>query len=335
VQPNEEHSYSQRPRHQADQAENDREEAHEGKDYSDMESRQKRDRIVTNFTHFRNLVGLPAQMRFGFSNISPGIAMNTFALASRTLLACTLVAGLTALGSADPTAYVATGSSDFESIDLATGNATEIGNMGQRLSGLGETSDGSIYGIAYTGSELYQVNTATGALIDAGNLGVNFILTGSTADGTIYGLGSDDNLYSVDVSNHTAHLLGATGLGIGGWSGMSDGSSGLFISTGSQVYTMNLGNGNATATSLGTGGDQFGAMVEEGSVLYGGVDNGNVQLDTIDESTGVGTFATNSSGMNSNYWGLAEVPSGTPEPFTIGLGVAGIALAVRRRARSR
>jgi hypothetical protein len=74
--------------------------------------------------------------------------------------------------------------------------------------------------------------------------------------------------------------------------------------------------------------------LEEGGVLYGGVDSGgSLPIDTIDESTGVGTFETNSSSTNGNYWGMAEIPSGTPEPFTIGLGIAGIGIALRRRAR--
>jgi hypothetical protein len=58
---------------------------------------------------------------------------------------------------------------------------------------------------------------------------------------------------------------------------------------------------------------------------------------TVDEITPGGSISTFATGFGFPDRGLVfGPPSGTPEPFTLGLGIAGIALAARRvRAKTK
>src|ERR1019366_7471091 len=138
---------------------------------------------------------------------------------------------IVALSKADPTAYVITGSDEFGTIDLATGSASMVGNMGRLLSGLGETSSGALYGGEWQGGGLYKVNTSTGALTLVGSSSISYVLTGSTANGSLYAIGTNQNLYRLNASTGAATFVGATGLSIpssGPFSSMSGGSGSLF-----------------------------------------------------------------------------------------------------------
>jgi hypothetical protein len=195
---------------------------------------------------------------------------------------------LSAIGAARAApVYMETGDKTFGTIDLSTGAYTNIGSSSYlgtpiQLSGLG-ASGGDIYGGAYLGTALYEVDTATGALSLIGNSTENYELTGSTATG-LYEFGADGNLYSINPANGAATLVGATGITLGTWDGMSSGGSQLYVSSGTNLYLINTSTG--AGTFIGSiSPAEFGAMVNVGGTWWGGNDLGPAQLYTFDPST--------------------------------------------------
>lgn len=107
---------------------------------------------------------------------------------------------------ADALAYGATGGDLFGVLDLNTGVFTELGNMGQRLSGLG-VAGGVLYGSGYpyTSPNLYSVNLTNGALTAVSNsFSPGFYDLGSTTTG-LFAIGNNDgNLYLAFGRSETA-----------------------------------------------------------------------------------------------------------------------------------
>jgi hypothetical protein len=222
---------------------------------------------------------------------------------------------------ADDLAYMSTGSDLFGTIDLDTGLFTELGDMGQLLSGLGVT-DGNIYGGVEGSQDLYQVNLTNGSLtlIGAGTLsGYNDF--GSTLSG-LYAVSTDQqDLYQVDPSTGATTLIGATGFNSScAVIGMSTGSSALYFSCDDNLYTLSTTTGAATLIgSMGIGGGSVGALVTEDSALWAGANPGNT-LDTVNPTTGAATFAANVTGGDSgSFWGLTPDPGSVPEPGSAAL----------------
>src|ERR1700720_146809 len=100
---------------------------------------------------------------------------------------------------ADNFAYAATKDDLFGVVDLSTGVFTPLGDMGQRLTGLGVGPGGALYGCGdggYDSPTLYSVNPANGALTVVGNSSIGFYDMGSTTSG-LFAEGNDGNLYSI------------------------------------------------------------------------------------------------------------------------------------------
>ncbi len=245
---------------------------------------------------------------------------------------------------ADDLAYMATGSDNFGVLDLDDGEYTQIGNMGQLLSGLG-VAGGTIYGGVEGGDTLYSVNTTTGALTDVGTGDITYYDFGSTLTG-LYALADQGGtlyLYSVSTTG-IATAMGSTGLSASGAPvGLSDNSNTLYLSDGTSLYTVNTSTGVVNAVgSLGPVG--IGAMVLENGTLYGGVNElgGNyssTMVATINTTTG----AANTPGPGlinaeyGNFWGLAPDPTASmaEAPAMIELiltiSLAGLALLWARK----
>lgn len=223
---------------------------------------------------------------------------------------------------ADSFAYEATGSDNFGRIDLTSGVYTQIGFMGQLLSGLGQ-SGGALYGGLYNSNILYSVNSANGQLTNIGT-GSSTLLyedTGSTTSG-LYGLGKDFNLYSINPTNGSTTLIGPTGLSSGTVFGLSDNSSNLYLTVDSTFYQLNTTNGQAMAIGTMTGGINVGAMVLENGTLYAGTYS-HLLVDIIDPATAAASGNTPVTGTTDTFWGLAPAPAPTPLPKS---SLAGLAL---------
>jgi hypothetical protein len=259
--------------------------------------------------------------------------------------------GLQSAARAD-TAYMITGSRDFGTINLNTGvytstGPTSTGSGPQALSGLGEIGS-TLYAESFGSGvgTLYTINTATGALTAVGTDNTfNPIGFGSTLTG-LYGLEENNlgkfDLFSINSATAMATDLGPTGLALGGDYTLSTNSGILYFALGadssngfaSELYTLSTINGAATLVGP-TGGPQFGGLVTEGSVLYGGAFN-TKQVDTLNTGTGAAAAGPGLTGTTSDFSGLAAIPAttATPEPRSVSLLLFGL-LAVGGWVRAR
>jgi hypothetical protein len=234
---------------------------------------------------------------------------------------------------ADNIAYEATGSDNFGTVNLNTGVYTQIGNMGQLLSGLG-VANGAIYGGVEGGSTLYRVNTANGALTAIGSGNMNYWDTGSTLSG-LYALGTDGYLYSINPSTGATTSIGSIGFSKGavGTIGLSTNSGTLYLTVNANLYTLNTATGAATLVG-NTSTSGIGALVTESGTLYGGVSS-PLSIYILNPGTGAGMFVANQSAAYGNFWGLTPLPTPVPIPGALvlfGPGLAGLA-AMKRRFR--
>jgi len=237
---------------------------------------------------------------------------------------------------------MATGLDQFDSIDLNTGVFTQLGNMGQLLSGLG-VAGGNLYGGVCSsacsgtaggvnvGNILYQVNPATGALTPVGTGSIAYGDTGSTTTG-LYAVGTNADLYSIDPTTGVATLIGPTGLAFANTVGLSTGATTLYYTQDRNLYSLNTTTGSATL--IGSTGLRFGAMVFENGTLYGG-STSNDRVYALNTSTGAATFVSNTGGISGTFWGLAPYPltAATPEPSSLlllGTALLGLTVLVRR-----
>jgi hypothetical protein len=264
-----------------------------------------------------------------------------------TVTVFALLLGLQPAARADAVAYMDTRTDQFGTIDLNTGVFTQIGKMGQQLSGLGVSGGNLFGGVTGTGN-LYQVNPSSGALTLVGAGPINYLDTGSTSGG-LYALGGPGtvgsalSLYSINATTGAAALIGATGLSFSttvvDTVGLSTGSGSLYLTFGpsfstATLYSVNVTTG--TATSIGnTGADALGAEVFEGGALYGGSNtNGVSPVDsvyTLNTTTGAGTFIASESGGATQFYGLAPAsPAAVPEPGSLLLLLTGLAAIVSR-----
>ena len=264
-------------------------------------------------------------------------------LAIKSCAGVSLVFALSAFCRADPMAYVETGAANWGTLDLTTGAYSTIHNLGSLLSGIGGYG-GGYYGGVYQGSEFYSVNASAGTLNAIGNSGFTYDDTGSTTSG-VYGFSTSGELYSINPLTGAASHIGATGITVGGIVGMSSGGSNLYItctgggaggvSGADNFYVINTSTGAATFLGITSPAAAIGAMADLSNTLYGGSDGTSRSLWTLDGSSGTPTDGGINTPLDGSfYWGLAA-PTSTPEPFTMGLGMAGVGLFLRRRMKSK
>jgi hypothetical protein len=219
-------------------------------------------------------------------------------------------------------------------VDVATGNAVVIGNMGHVMTDIAFDPSGNLWGV--DGGSLYLINASTGASTLVGGTGtgfVNSLVFG--ADGTLYAAGS--SLFTLSTSTGAGTL-------VGGGNGYS--SSGDLAFVGGTLYLSSTAPNADTLWSISTStglGTQVGAIGAGG--VYGLATADNVTLYGltgqtvlgVDTATGAGTaLVSYANGLGTAYGTAFRTESGAkvPEPSALSLlavAMVGLGFASRRR----
>jgi len=193
------------------------------------------------------------------------------------------------------------GDGHLYSIDLSTGNTTDLGLVGlwdaQGLASIGST----LYGIGGTVNEFWDVTTPPGFKV--GNTGPrNGIDAGLAYDRTsgkmynIQRIPSQTWLYEINTANGSATLIGSST--VAAPDGLAFDNSGVAYALDGlnkdSLYTVDLSSGNLTLVgSLGVNlWNEVGLAFDSASgTLYGLTDGGTIY--TINSSNGTATFVAN------------------------------------------
>ena len=127
---------------------------------------------------------------------------------SVALLILLLVASVS---NAAPILWIDDSAGRIGKVDVATGNATLVGNSGAALTDIAFDPNGNLFGISF--SSLYSINTSTGAasLIGSGFPASMNALTFSST-GTLYGAATGSNgFYTINPTTGAATLVGNIG----------------------------------------------------------------------------------------------------------------------------
>ncbi len=215
----------------------------------------------------------------------------------------------------DALAFVETQGGIFGTLNLVTGDFTEIANNGSKItggtfSGFG-VANGTLYAVDYKqpNGTLYSVNTTSGVPTAIGNSTVTYQFFGSTSAGVLYAGGSDNNLYTVDPATGVATLVGPfNGFSSGSWASWSTGAPLLYYADGANLYKINTSTGAATLVG-GLEGPQLGAMAFENNVLWGGQNSPSLAVATVNTSTGAATTGPAVTGTSAgNFYAMAPDP---------------------------
>lgn len=213
---------------------------------------------------------------------------------------------------ADTMAWDVTQSNQFGTLNLSTGEYSQISDLGFTPSGLGQLGN-TLYTAVGGGTALYSINQNSGALTSVGNSSVSYYAFGSTSAG-LYMVDTVGGLWNINAATGASTLIGSTHLDIDSNSiALSAGSDVLYIALGSNIYTINTMTG--LASYVGTSGStDFGAITQSGGTVYASTVVAPSSIYTFNPSNGTSMF---SSLAASDYsFGLAPV---VPEPASFGL----------------
>jgi len=244
-----------------------------------------------------------------------------------------LLLAVTVSSLGDDIAYETTSSGAFGTIDLTTGIFSSLGTSSQVIdAGLG-VADATLYGASNGGNTLYTVSPVNGALTTVGNSSENYDTLGSTPSGGLFEVGVDGDLYSINPSNGTSTMIGATGVAIGSTRGLSNNATTLYYQDAGSLYQLNTSTG--AATLIGTNSVGIGAIVQESGILYGGQNQPTISVDTLNVSNGVATTGPGVTGTSDRFEGLVPTAAVVPEPGSILLLLTGAGLMLALNVRCR
>ncbi len=222
---------------------------------------------------------------------------------------------------ADSYAWMAAGNGEFGILDLTSGvfKSCPLNTNGDTFAGLATTmAPRRLYAQYFQSQTFGRLEPAKGIYKAIGNNNIAVYTMGS-ADDVVYEIsapsarGASLVLYSVNVTSGAGTLIGPTGLmtGSDNWIGMSNGAKELYLyynggtpnNQHGGIYKLNILTGKAKKVVAET--FTAGPMVKVGDVMYIGVQNNPLQIDSLNLKTGAVAVVSNVSNETAYFLGLS------------------------------
>jgi uncharacterized delta-60 repeat protein len=201
--------------------------------------------------------------------------------------------------------YVSDSTDNLFTANTATGQVTDIGNMGVQMFDIAENAQGQLYGVD-SSSDLDSINPTTAAVTPVGPLGTTVNSLAFSPQGTLYG--ANDSLFTISTSTGAATLVGSLGGPSSDGDLAFDNEGNLFLSTtANDLANVNTTTGEATDIGpIGASGI-YGLAFGSDGVMYG-VSTTTGQVFAINLSTGSGTLVSTLPDEVDAVLGAASAP---------------------------
>jgi len=214
--------------------------------------------------------------------------------------------------------YTVDGSRRLYRIDLSSGNAIFVGNLGVSgdFEALAFSPDGTLYALEDSSYRLYTLDVYTGVATLVGNTGISSTSEPGMAfddNGRLWVIGgSNGRLWEVNPNNAAATYVGATGLSRA-WA-LAFHQNAFYTVASSSKHLYRVDTGTAVATLIGPLNISFGAqhgMSSDGDNLWLLTESGS-RLYTLNTVTGAATASPGVFGASS----LESIAISTSAPLS-------------------